>query len=206
MISTVRHQASYETHSLYDVTFFSDLIRTHLTSTPSIVDSWISDTITRNVPPIVGLDIEWRPNTEPNMNNPVATLQLCAGTGCLVFHIIHAPFIPQSLVAFLRDPSRTFVGVGIEADVLKLRQNYALTVTNYRDLRFLAAEKYGSSELIRAGLKMLSLTVLGLEVNKPHWITRSGWDIRPLTLEQVQYATIDAFVSFEIGRHLLTSV
>jgi len=44
--------------------------------------------------------------------------------------------------------------------------------------------------------------VLGVAVEKPQWITRSRWDDRRLTKEQVQYATIDAFLSYEIGRQL----
>ncbi|KAG5009923.1 hypothetical protein JHK82_018547 [Glycine max] len=43
---------------------------------------------------------------------------------------------------------------------------------------------------------------MGLEVQKPKWITMSKWDNRCLTAEQVQYATVDAFLSYEIRRKL----
>ncbi|KAK7339804.1 hypothetical protein VNO77_20489 [Canavalia gladiata] len=205
-ISVVDHNLPYETHNLYDVTFHSDTIQTLLTSDPSIVDSWISDILRihrrrlRHL--IVGLDIEWRPNTQRNMQNPVATLQLCVGRRCLVFQIIHAPFIPPSLVSFLGDCNLTFVGVGIESDVEKLLEDYSLSVANFVDLRSLAVDKLGERELNRAGLKTLGLRVLGREVEKPQRITRSKWDDPWLSAQQVQYAAIDAFVSFEVGRRL----
>ncbi|KAL3637095.1 hypothetical protein CASFOL_019394 [Castilleja foliolosa] len=59
--------------------------------------------------------------------------------------------------------------------------------------------------LKNAGLKTLARTVLGREVEKPNAVTMSGWDNRWLTPDQVQYACVDAFVSFEIGRILNAS-
>ncbi|TKY65918.1 Werner Syndrome exonuclease [Spatholobus suberectus] len=135
-------------------------------------------------------------------DNPVATLQLCVGNRCLVFQILHSPSIPPSLFSFLADPNVTFVGVGIHEDAEKLLEDHNLNVANVCDLRPLAAEKLGDPELNRAGLKTLGLRVLGLEIQKPQWITRSRWDNPWLTAEQVQYAAVDAFLSYEIGRRL----
>ncbi|XP_027927457.1 Werner Syndrome-like exonuclease [Vigna unguiculata] len=187
-------------HNLYNVT-----ILTLLTCSPSEVHSWISDILHRHrrrSTLLVGLDIEWRRNFRRDMNNPVATLQLCVGRRCLVFQILHAPFIPLSLVSFLEDANHTFVGVGIQDDVQKLLEDRSFRVPNVIELRSLAVEKLGDPELNRVGLKKLGLRVLGLEVDKPKKITKSRWDNGWLSDEQVQYAAIDAFVSFEIGRRL----
>lgn len=74
------------------------------------------------------------------------------------------------------------------------------------DLRGLAAKVYETKELKKAGLKTMARIVLGKEMEKPKWVTRSRWDNRRLTADQVQYACIDAFVSSEIGRVLNASV
>jgi len=199
----VDHCLPYDTHNLYDVTFDTHTIHTLLTSDPSLVHSWISTNVRANPTGLlVGLDIEWRPNTQRNMQNPVATLQLCLGPHCLIFQILHSPSIPPSLVSFLADPNVTFLGVGIEEDAEKLLEDYNLHVVNIRDLRSLAAQKLGDRELNRAGIKSLGLRVLGLEVAKPNRITRSRWDNLWLTPPQVQYATVDAFLSYEIGSRL----
>nr|KYP40858.1 Werner syndrome ATP-dependent helicase isogeny [Cajanus cajan] len=199
------HPIPTSDQTLHNVTFHSDTILTLLTSSPSAVDSWLSDILRRhrrrkNL--LVGLDIEWRPNNRRDMNNPVATLQLCVGRRCLVFQILHAPFIPHSLVSFLGNSNNTFVGVGIEGDVQKLLEDCSLQVANFLELRSLAVEKFAEPVLKGAGLKTLGLRVLGLEVDKPKKITRSRWDNLWLTAEQVEYAAVDAFVSFEIGLRL----
>ena len=58
-------------------------------------------------------------------------------------------------------------------------------------------------ELRTASLKTLR-EVMGVLINKPKSVTMSKWDARRLSVEQVQYACIDASVSYEIGRLLLT--
>ncbi|KAI3762476.1 hypothetical protein L1987_52906 [Smallanthus sonchifolius] len=207
-MSILDHQLPNDTHNLYDVTFFQDTISTIVTNTPSYVDSWIADIERihhrRLHSLVVGLDVEWRPNQSRNMDNPVATLQLCVGRRCLIFQILHSPFVPQSLINFLRNPSYTFTGVGIENDVEKLTEDYNLVVARMADVRSLAADAYGVKALKNSGIKDLTVRVLGREVSKPKGITMSRWDNQWLTPPQVQYACIDAFLSFEIGRILIS--
>ena len=53
-------------------------------------------------------------------------------------------------------------------------------------------------ELQTASLKTLR-EVMGVLINMPKSVTMSKWDARRLSVEQVQYACIDASVSYEIG-------
>ncbi|KAF8413031.1 hypothetical protein HHK36_001005 [Tetracentron sinense] len=197
-----------ETHQLYEVTFFSDRIQTLLTHTPALVDSWIANI--RHVHRhrinhlIVGLDVEWRPSFSRNIENPVAILQLCVGRSCLIFQLLYASSIPPSLVDFLNNPNFTFVGVGIEADVEKLLEDYGLQVSRRLDLRGLASTVLNMRELRNAGLKGLAKEVLDKDVEKPRRVTMSRWDAEFLTYAQVQYACVDAFLSFEMGRSLIS--
>ncbi|KAL6997687.1 hypothetical protein U1Q18_007813 [Sarracenia purpurea var. burkii] len=200
------YQVPDGTHGLYDVYLFNDRIQTLVTHTPALVESWISDIESfhsrRLHRLIVGLDVEWRPNYSRYRYNPVATLQLCVGRRCLIFQLIHAPFIPSSLVEFLDNPMYTFVGVGVDNDADKLAQDYDLSVATTVELGPLAAQEYGVRALRYAGLKKLAGQVLGKEIEKPRNITMSRWDNEWLSPAQVQYACIDAFLSFEIGRCL----
>ncbi|KAB1222806.1 hypothetical protein CJ030_MR2G022297 [Morella rubra] len=66
----------------------------------------------------------------------------------------------------------------------------------------LAEEKLGIRALRNAGLKRLASEVLGRYIEKPRSIRMGRWDNRELTPAQVQYATMDAFLSYEIGRTL----
>ncbi|TXG70222.1 hypothetical protein EZV62_005157 [Acer yangbiense] len=205
------HKVSSSTHNIYDVNFFDDSIRTLVTNCPSMVESWMSEIKLihqqRLGRLIVGLDIEHHPNFNYKNEHPVATLQLCVGHRCLIFQMIHAPDIPQCLEDFLLNDKYSFVGVKVDEDAEKLKNDYNLSVGNAIDLRTLAAEHVevlgmNMKELKQAGLKGLSERILGKKLEKPKKIQLSNWDDRKLSSDQVQYACLDAFVSFEIARTL----
>ncbi|KAH9738722.1 3'-5' exonuclease domain-containing protein [Citrus sinensis] len=205
-ISIYDHQLPYESHNRYDVTFFDNQIRTVVTTEEDPVDEWVSDIerVHRNKLPrlIVGLDLEWRPSFS-RVQNPVAIIQLCVGRRCLIFQLIHAQTIPRSLVGFLSTECYSFVGVGIKKDLEKLEDFYGITVQgNVVELGRLAGDRKGRTDLVNAGLKNLAREVLGLDFEKPRRVTMSRWDKRWLDPAQVQYACIDSFVSFELGRVL----
>ncbi|KAL3632603.1 hypothetical protein CASFOL_025587 [Castilleja foliolosa] len=203
-----------DTHKSYRVSFFDDTIYTLVTNDPATVTEWISDIESfhhhRRHRLIVGLDVEWRPNFSRHQNNRVATLQLCVGRRCLIYQIIHSTggHIPGSLVEFLCNENYTFVGVNIAEDLNKLERDYGFgggNDTNAVDLRRLAANEYDRPDLKNAGLKMLARVLLEKEVSKPKSVTMSRWDNRKLTPAQVQYASVDAYLCFEIGRKLNAS-
>ncbi|KAM7505196.1 hypothetical protein LguiB_004100 [Lonicera macranthoides] len=199
-VSIEDHELPYLTHNTYTITFHTTTLHTLVTHTPSFVENWIS-THTATTPQLIGLDVEWRPNFSRQSDNPIATLQLSTSQNCLVFQILHSPSIPQSLTNLLSNRDYTFVGVGIDEDTEKLLFDYGLGVANPVDLRVWAKEK-GFGDLKNAGLKEMSRVLLGKEVVKPKRVTMSRWDSEWLYPEQVQYAALDAFLSFEIGRVL----
>ncbi|KAF8032375.1 hypothetical protein BT93_D1326 [Corymbia citriodora subsp. variegata] len=190
-------------HSLHDVAFYGRRICTCVTDDPSVVTRWIVDVERAHLlwlnRLIIGLDIEWRPNLEPGVVHPVATLQLCVGRSCLVFQILHTEYIPASLHAFLANPNYTFVGVGIKDDATKLSDDYGLIVSRMVDLRGLAVGRWQNPSFGYMGLKKLVKVILRKDLDKPKEITLSQWDDKTLTDRQVEYACLDAFVTFELG-------
>lgn len=200
---------SQETHDYYNIRFFYELIATLVTHDPEMAADWLS--LTEQIHDhrlnrlVVGLDIEWRPNFG-GQRNPVAILQLCVGHRCLIFQILRAAVIPDKLCEFLSNEQYTFVGVGIQNDVDKLEEDHGISVGGKTvDLRRLAARAYNDNMLNNYGLKDLVTYVLGRSIEKPRWVTMSSWDNQWLNHDQVQYACLDAFVSFEIGRLLNAS-
>nr|KAJ0184572.1 hypothetical protein LSAT_V11C900479120 [Lactuca sativa] len=134
----------------------------------------------------------------------MATLQLCMGRRCMIFQLLFSPRMPQSLRNFLRNPAYTFVDVVIKNDVEKLMENWNLEVANTTDIGALATEEYGMRNLRNTGLKGLMSRVLGKELIKLKSVTMSDWDNEWLTLDQVQYACIDAFLSYKIVSILIS--
>nr|GMC66802.1 Werner Syndrome-like exonuclease [Ipomoea batatas] len=105
---------------------------------------------------IVGLDIEWHPNTSGDFKPPApaATLQLCVGfrfeaSGRLGFRF-----------------QRVFQN-GIEEDCA-------------------ASSRASDGKAARSTVTLID------------------WDAKDLTLRQIEYGSIDAFVSFQIGFNLFT--
>ncbi|MBA0710675.1 hypothetical protein Golax_009945, partial [Gossypium laxum] len=158
----------------YTVTFFSTPIITTVTTTPSVVRNWLF----RVLP----------------------TLQLCIGHQCLIFQLLHADTVPLSLRRFLNDPRNTFVGVWNHSDIaMLLRSEHRLSVSRVVDARHVAAERNGLSPQL--SMEKLAEILLGApDVRKPQSIGVSNWNDYRLSLEQIQYACVDAYVSFELGR------
>lgn len=190
-----------------DVAFGEHVITATVTSSGVAVEGWLGEVRSLYRCPIgdvvVGLDVEWRPSFG-GAQNPVALLQLCVYRHCLIFQFLHADYVPAALAGFLADPGYCFVGVGVEADAERLSDDRCLAVANTVDLRVLAAEKLNRPELRQAGLQAVVRAVMGANLVKPRRVTMSRWDAYCLSDEQIQYACIDAFVSFEVGRRLLT--
>ncbi|GER52560.1 polynucleotidyl transferase [Striga asiatica] len=201
MTSTTDHQLSSE---VFNVKFFNDVIQTTVTHDPAMASRWISGvTSLYGRYRMVGLDVEWRPNRPSRPDNPAATLQISAGRFCLIYQLIHSPYFPLHLAQFLSCYGHDFVGVGVKSDLEKLWRDHRMGYTAIPvDLRGLAADVYGSTNLKKAGLQELARTVLGTEMEKPKAVKMSAWDNRCLSPEQVRYASVDAFVSFQIGRVL----
>ncbi|KAJ7982381.1 Werner syndrome-like exonuclease [Quillaja saponaria] len=194
----------------YTIDFHEFKIQTTVTASSRVVDRWIFN-IDHHIhlrryrfhsDLIVGLDTEWRPNFEPETDNPVAILQLCAGHQCLIFKFLHADTFPSSLVAFLGNKNITFAGMGNKEDAEKLFKDCGLRVSRTMDVGEMAVNKYSNwKELKYMGLKKLALTFTGKLMKKPKEITLSCWDAEELSYAQVEYACIDAFVSSQLGMH-----
>lgn len=195
-------------HTLfYSIPFYRNQIEVTVTKKGSEVDRWIQQTVhihrRRLHELLVGLDIEWRAIRDPAEENPrVALLQLCVGHRCLIFQLIHADYIPDSLISFLGDTNFSFLGVNVNGDCEKLHEDYALLVANPLDLNKMAMDVYKIKEYGRIGLKRMAHEILGKVMQKPLGVTMSDWDAEELEYEQVEYACIDAFMSFKLGLKL----
>ncbi|CAN0917299.1 3'-5' exonuclease [Linum grandiflorum] len=171
-------------------------IETTVTNQGDAVDNWV-----RSFPTcwrrIVGLDCEWKPLANRYEYNKTSVLQLCVGIKCLIIQIFYLDYIPQSLVDFLQNPNNHFVGVGVDADVAKLTQDYGLRCSSTADIQTIAWQQLSWNH--RPGLKDILFRVERMVMEKPPYVTRSNWQKRYLDDEQVEYACIDAFASYKIG-------
>nr|GFD03695.1 hypothetical protein [Tanacetum cinerariifolium] len=189
------------------------IIHTTVTSDLEVVIKWIEEVENSDNLKMkqlnIGLDTEWTPSEE-KPENPIAILQLCVEFNCLIFQLNRSKKIPASLVTFFNNPKYKFTGVDIKTDCDKLKYNRAFLendrtdfVSDMVDLRELAVEKGVSKNKEGVGMVSLAKAVLKMKMEKDENARNSIWHVEDLTLGQVKYASIDAYLSFEIGKVML---
>lgn len=108
----------------------------------------------------------------------------------------------MSLKCFLLNPRFTFVGVEVDEDILKLKNEYGLDCSRSADVRSETIKRWPYMYSRKPGLKHIARDVAGLYMEKPLHVCRSEWDARVLNEKQVEYACIDAYASYKIAHKL----
>eukprot|EP01018_Ginkgo_biloba_P035424 Gb_05677 [translate_table: standard] len=153
---------------------------------------------------LFGMHLEWKPNSYRGQDNKAALLQLCGDAGCLIVQLSYMDVMPSSLINFLNDDQIRLAGVEIQKDADKLARDYGLTCKKQSlELTTLAVKTLRRPDLKHAGLKTLARLILGLAMVKPKKISRSNWGREDLSPSQIDYACIDAYISFAIAQKLL---
>ncbi|TVU35668.1 hypothetical protein EJB05_17569, partial [Eragrostis curvula] len=182
-------------------------IRTTVTSSGAAVENFLHEIRKNQRHLLVGIDTEWRVvfDTDGHRSYRTAVLQLCVGRRCLVFQICHADYVPEAALRdFFACPDHRFAGVSVDGDAKRLFEDYVMAIASTVELKNVAAEVLQQPDLKKAGLKALTREVMGVHIDKPKRVTMSKWDEPRLSPEQVDYACIDAFTSYEVGRLLLS--
>ncbi|XP_027340799.1 Werner Syndrome-like exonuclease [Abrus precatorius] len=193
--------------NVYAVTINRRVITTTVTSSRTVLSSWIEDHLqapNRRQRKVVGLDIEWRPSFTRGVTNPAAIIQLCIKNCCLIFQLYQASSIPRCLYMALENPNITYTGVKISGDAKKLEEDYGLEVAYFADVAAMAAEEFGQKEFRRAGLKTLVELLTGEDMEKPKHVALSNWEVKELTCAQVKYACVDAYYSYRLGKWMIS--
>lgn len=166
------------------------------TKDPDTAESWLQSNIIDSSVKQVGLDIEWKPQFVSIKNggteNKTAVIQLSVEKSCLVLHIFRMKTLPALLTRVLSDKKVLKVGSGINGDVCKLLKDTGLLCDGRVDTQE-CARAVGINQCL--GLKNLSNTVLGLQMDKPKSVSVSNWELFPLKVKQIQYAALDSWIS-----------
>ena len=170
------------------------------TTDPIEVEAWLRNNVIDCSVQSVGLDIEWKPQFKSKKNggveNKTAVLQLAVESSSLVFQLYNLRRPLNVLVSVLKDERILKVGSGILQDVTKLKKDTGLECIGLVDTQNMAKD-LGMLE-IKRGLKSLAKHLLGIELEKPKLVTMSNWENCPLTVKQIHYAALDAWVGLKI--------
>jgi len=158
--------------------------------------------------PIIGFDMEWKPNfVKGHTENPVALIQLASTDAIALLHISSWNWSSpntftalEKLTSILHDGRIKKLGVSIKDDGRKLYRDTRLDLYGCIDLSELAhlvdPEPWRPGDLI--GLARLCANYVGLDLDKKKKVSRSNWELLPLNEEQMLYAANDAAVAIAI--------
>ncbi|TVU40249.1 hypothetical protein EJB05_13702, partial [Eragrostis curvula] len=201
---TIRLRRSIPEHDAYTVHLANSRFIVLATARPSDVRRWVATTRWLYAPSlrrgrlVAGLGVQWTPTFRTlDGKTPVpATLQLCVGDCCLVFHLAQAYAIPEALRRFLADQRTTFLGSGSAYDCRTLWDHFGLRVGCGRELRAMLG-------VGNASMEEMADRFLGYPgVSKSRDVAISAWDAPRLSMDQVEYAAVDAYLAFLLGFYL----
>jgi ribonuclease D len=149
---------------------------------------------------VLGFDTEWRVMfRKGEAPRPTALVQLCTEDECFLFQVSQHAVTP-TLRTLLESPRVVKAGVGVFADVAKLRSDYGVEMQGVMNLAQLAAMKLGGEETWN--LSSLTERVLRRSLAKDPRVRLGNWERVPLNVAQVQYACCDAYAGLLIFQKL----
>ncbi|XP_059669151.1 protein RISC-INTERACTING CLEARING 3'-5' EXORIBONUCLEASE 2-like [Cornus florida] len=151
---------------------------------------------------MVGFDLQWRPKGDVKgfLTPELLHLLLCTDVTCFV---VHSRFLSNAnLKKFLAQKEITFVGIHIAKDLAKLEHDYGIVFRNVVDISKHAANVLRRPRLRAGSVSELAYEVINLKLNEkpigavydPFFPFGSG--------KTMEYAAIDAYASFKIGKKL----
>ncbi|MQM02340.1 hypothetical protein Taro_035107 [Colocasia esculenta] len=201
----IRHLNSEASHRTYLLQIFDSHVLATVTSSPAAARRWVHHVRynhsrrVRSGRLVVGMAAQWR---RAAAAAPAAVLQLCVGHRCLVFQLASCTDVPEALKNFLADARVSFAAVGA-ADSTRRLEGRGLQVPNVRELRRLAAFKYGVDWKDTSMEGLAHLVLAHRAVRESGGVDWSDWESPVLTTAQVMYACVDAYVAFRLGLELL---
>lgn len=147
----------------------------------------------------VSFDLEWTFDYKSGPK-PVAVMQVCMDLeNCYVVQMSTLKKIPASLTAFLYHPKTCLHGVNIKNDFRKLARDFSCfkadpLIEKCVELGEFYNKVFNSTE--RWSLSRLTAQTLKQQVDKSRHLRMSNWNFAPLSEIQLNYASIDVFVSY----------
>ncbi|XP_058761177.1 protein RISC-INTERACTING CLEARING 3'-5' EXORIBONUCLEASE 2-like [Vicia villosa] len=189
-------------------------IETTVTSTQQDIDDILWSFLrpeNHNGSKVIGFDVELSmyenkvSENETRDGSECATLHLCNGQSCLIIQLPYLDSIPTSLLNFLRLPDFTFVGVGINHNLVKLEKEYGITCRNAVELGPLAATLMKMPRLSFCGVDELAFVVndFNLRNYRPLTTLYKDWGQSNFGKKLAKLATINVYSYYMIGNTLL---
>ena len=160
------------------------------------VNNWIECHVFDTKLDAIAIDCEWLATWfRMEEAEKVCLIQLSTSDACLVINVKEVEILPSHLVTLLRSEFIRKVGVNVNGDATRIKRDFSVEVCNFHDLS-IAAKGLGSRSL--RSLESMVSHFLKKEVDKDKSLSCSDWSLWPLQERQLQYAALDAILTFEV--------
>lgn len=139
----------------------------------------------------VGFDTESKPAFKKGVSHPISLVQLSTHDTAYLFQLKKTGF-SDALVGLLADEDTKKIGIGVQADITKLKELKEFKAAGFIDLSNIAKEK----GIIQIGARALTARYLGRRLVKT--AQKTNWAQPNLTRKQQIYAASDAWICLEI--------
>ncbi|XP_022968701.1 uncharacterized protein LOC111467860 isoform X2 [Cucurbita maxima] len=153
---------------------------------------------------VIGIDCEWKPNyIKGRKPNKVSIMQIASEEKAFIFDLIKLyddvpDILDNCLTRILQSSSILKLGYNFQCDIKQLSHSYgSLECFKHYDMLLDIQNVFKDHT---GGLSGLAKKVLGAGLNKTR--RNSDWEQRPLTVNQLEYAALDAVVLVHIFRHV----
>lgn len=141
--------------------------------------------------PLIGIDTETKPSFKKGQTNSVALLQIATDIKAYIIRL-KLVSMTKELTSIFSDENIVKVGIAVRDDLIDLKKLRFFEEKSIVDLN-LFAPKLGFESI---GAKKLSALVLGFRISKRQQV--SNWELKNLSLAQIEYAATDAWICREI--------
>lgn len=144
---------------------------------------------------LLGIDSETRPAFKKGEVHKVALLQIATDERCYLFRL-NKFGMTLSLIQLMENPHITKVGLSLKDDFMMLHQRAAFEPHGVIELQSYAHE-FGIKDM---SLQKIYANLFGGKISKSQRLT--NWEADELTIQQQQYASLDAWACIQIYRRL----
>jgi len=160
-------------------------------------------------PAVVGIDLEWKTNSNSTTYNKVALIQIAKPDTVLLIPTNSLAYaVPKALHLLFQDPKIVKVGVGVEENLLKLWRDFQIDANSYTELNELIPySRFDIGIKTDTPTKLIALEAIAQILGYPKWknkeIVCSDWENRPLSWNQLYYAALNALMGARIFWRML---
>ena len=140
---------------------------------------------------VIGFDTETKPAFQKGVSHDISLIQLSTNNSVFLFRINKIGF-DKSILKILTNPNILKVGIDLKNDLSGLKKLKKFQEQNFLDLNVLALQKGFKS----IGAVKLTIMLLGFRISKRQRL--SDWSAEKLTVAQIEYAAIDAWICVKI--------